>query len=284
MESSTVNTFVVQQNRFSEDELQKLTTAISKAGKTFRWLTNQDFDLPSARSKGGNLLDAYSTFAFLSVDKFLKYWNNRNYQSSYGNYFNYSFFNRAIMHNFLKSRHIACVNDDGAVTTSTELIKDWHNNDLMVFTTTPTKTAFVGGQRMSSQLIKYILTPGELQQSDFFVASYKPVINEARFIVINDKLVTQSMYRYNGKFITEDDNVVNYAVPPQAMFLAKTIVGTILKEKFQSSHQTEFSHISTYVLDLAQLEGENSWRFLEVNALPCSALYGCDYSKVIELL
>ena len=271
-----MNTFVIQKNRFTEEELDKLTTAISNAGKTFRWLTNQSFDLYKDRSSEGNLLDRNGTFTFLSVDKFLEFYNNCNYQSSYLNFFDYSFFNRLKMNDFLEQNQIKTVNGDGEVYSSEELTL-FLNHDCVVFTNLPTRTSFTGGRRITSALLKEILLPGELQESKYFVAHPKNIVDEVRFIVINNEVVTSSYYRHSGKFITENPSVVDYQVSPVAMALAKKIVKHI-------EFKLEFSSVCSYVLDLARLENENSWRFLEVNALPCSGFYGCDYDKIITVL
>ena len=273
-----MNTFVIQKNRFTEEELDKLTTAISNVGKTFRWLTNQSFDLHKDRSSQGNLIDRKHTFAFLSVDKFLEFYNNCNYQSSYLNFFDYSFFNRLKMNDFLEQNQIKTVNGDGEVYSVQELIPFvLRKLDAIGFTNLPTRTSFTGGRRLTHSVVNEILTNGELQESEYFVAHPKNIVDEVRFIVINNEIVTSSYYRHSGKFITENPSVVDYQVSPVAMALAKKIVKLI-------EFKLEFSSVCSYVLDLARLENENSWRFLEVNALPCSGFYGCDYDKIITAL
>jgi len=273
-----MNTFVIQKNRFAEKELDKLTTAISNAGKTFRWLTNQSFDLYKDRSSEGNLIDRHGTFVFLSVDKFLEFYNNCDYRSSYINFFDYSFFNRLKMNDFLDQHNILTVNGDGEVYMMEELSSFvLRELDSVVFTNTPTRTPFTGGRKLTESVLNEIMLAGELQESPYFVADPKNIVDEVRFVIVNSEVVTSSYYRYNGKFVTQNREVLNYNVSPIAMATAKKIV-KLIHEKL------EFSSVCSYVLDLARLDNENSWRFLEVNALPCSGFYGCNYDKIIESL
>ena len=271
-----IDNFVIQKNRFTEEELDKLTSAISNAGKTFRWLTNQSFDLHKDRSSEGNLIDRHGTFAFLSVDKFLEFYNNCNYASSYIYFFDYPFFDRLKMNGFLGQHNILTVNGDGEVYSSEELNR-FINHDCVVFTNLPTRTSFTGGRKLTTAVVNEIMESGELQESPYFVADPKNIVDEVRFVIVNSEVVTSSYYRHDGKFITENPEVSDYNVSPIAMATAKKIVKLIYET-------LEFSSMCSYVLDLARLENENSWRFLEVNALPCSGFYGCDYEKIINAL
>ena len=260
---------IIQINRFELAELSKLTEALSQNDIAFRWATSEDLFDPTKIVRG----IIPNGLIFCSVDNYIT-WRESNRQfKAMSNYFwNGGIFDRQFVNKLLSNSQIHCVNNDGVLVESMALLNHT-NGETVCFTNSPTKTAFTGGVKVTSSLIKSVNIPSELHRSKFWVVPKRIIEDEARFFVVNHEVVDGSYYRYLGNFIGTANFVSGKKVDLFARTAAKQVVRA-LKEIAPPN----------YVVDVARLKGETTWRFLETNALPCSAFYDCDYVKVINKL
>lgn len=104
-------------------------------------------------------------------------------------------------------------------------------------------------------------------QTPVVVASPQKILEEARFLVVNKKIVTGSSYRNDGK---------PEHVPASPKLLA------IAQETLEFCLGKGYNPVLSWVLDLA-FDGAE-WRILEVGAASCCGLYKCDPYKFLAAL
>lgn len=99
------------------------------------------------------------------------------------------------------------------------------------------------------------------------VASPQKILEEARFLVVNKKVVTGSLYKNDGR---------SEHVPASPKLLA------IAQETLEFCIAQGYNPALSWVLDLA-FDGAE-WRILEVGATSCCGLYKCDPYKLLAAL
>jgi hypothetical protein len=104
-------------------------------------------------------------------------------------------------------------------------------------------------------------------QSHVIVARPRKINAEARFLIVDGKLVTGSFYKTGGQSLRLEasDNL---------MEIAQDFLDFCLSRYFNPS--------PSWVLDLAQTA--EGWHIIEVGATSCCGLYKCDTDKFIQAL
>jgi len=97
------------------------------------------------------------------------------------------------------------------------------------------------------------------------VAASQDIAEEYRFFVVKNKIVAHSLYRQNGKLIS------NPEVPKAALSFADTMINKV------------WSPCESFVIDIALL-GNGQYRVIETNQLGCSGLYACNYEAIFSAL
>ena len=96
------------------------------------------------------------------------------------------------------------------------------------------------------------------------IASHKHIFAEYRFIIVDRKVITGSLYRKNGEFEPSTE------IDPKASDLAQEIANA------------EWSPSSVFVVDIAKtLDG---YGLVEIGVFNCAGLYKCDRSLIVKAI
>jgi hypothetical protein len=257
---------IIQENRFQPDELLPLIRAAATNQIAVLLLNDR-----MMQEAVGNLewtegsTDDY-LFALLTVDNFLLFYENAlNMGCGSSPWYNPRFFNRAWLTTLCNDNGVAVLNQNYEVGQAHDILR-FVNQNKLVFTNQPTKSSFTSGTPPSTAMLKHVLLPaGDLWNSQFFIADAQNVVDESRFFIINDEVVTSSPYRRNGNFVvTAESNFVGTIEMADAKKVVKQLA------LLRSQNPEILKH---YVLDMARVEGEKNFRLLEVNAVPTSGFY-----------
>ena len=117
-------------------------------------------------------------------------------------------------------------------------------------------------------------------------ASSKKVDFEARFFIVDGKVITGSTYRNFGEVMYQRVEYNNPMFHPMLQFAEQMVAywspirGPVQELGIHSSHKGP--HDSGFVLDIASINGE--YKVIEINCLNSSGFYLCDMNAVVRAL
>ncbi len=97
------------------------------------------------------------------------------------------------------------------------------------------------------------------------VAKPQPIIAEWRFVIVDNEVITYSIYAQNGPNLLTDSDTINLL----------DFVQKVLADKWKPDE--------AYTLDICQIEG-GEFKVLEIGSVNTSALYNCDCKAYFEAM
>lgn len=155
-------------------------------------------------------------------------------------------------------------------TPSGDLWWNWSENNVLFLRPDEADKVFNGGtisKNTFEEQLKFITFYDPPESTLCWIAQPKSIRQEARFLVVDSKLVTGSLYRVEHQSIRLE-------APVTLMKEAQRILDYCL--------ECGYNPDTSWVLDLAFVEDE--WKILEVGPSSCCGLYACDLNKFIQAL
>lgn len=183
-------------------------------------------------------------------------------------WYNEDIFKPSIWGNKIGEKYI---NHDAEIMRLDEVLKNWRydrafirpNSDLKLFS----GDVFMKGDFIDwYDRLKFLIEDGTYinikLDTMVSVASYKRIILEWRFFVVNKEVIAGSQYRKNGKL--DQSNLIN----PNAMLLADKIAGA------------EWQLDTGYVVDIGLTE-DGKYKVIEFNNFNASGFYECNIKDIL---